>query len=341
MIALIMSIAVVFDVSERLEKFIKNEAPIEAIVFDYYLHFIFYYGNLFSSLFIFLSVLLFTSQMAQRTEMVAILASGVSFKRILRPYFIASTILVGISLYFTHYQLPISNHIRLGFEEQFIRKQFRIEDRNLHRQINDSTIAYFESFHTANNIGYKFSLENWTPEGQLSYKMLADRARYDTVSGTWQIDNYFERRFLDGEEKINHGRRIDTVLTLKPQDLGQRLSIASTMGFKELSDFIELERRKGSDKIVYYQIEKHQRTSYPFAAYILTVIAVSVASRKSRGGIGVHLALGVVIAITYIFAMKISTVAATNADLNPFIAVWIPNIIFGIVAAYLFTKAQK
>lgn len=341
MIALIMSIAVVFDVSERLEKFIKNEAPLGAIIFEYYIHFIFYFANLFSALFIFLSVLLFTSQLAQRTEIVAMLASGISFRRLLKPYLISATILVGISLYVTHYQLPISNTIRLGFEEQYIKKKFLIDDKNLHRQINDSTLAYFESFSTINDIGYKFSLENWNPEGHMTYKLMADRAKYDSTTGVWQIDNYLERIITDSVEYVKRGKRIDTLITLTPGDLGQRLNIASTMGYRELTEFIESEKKKGSDKIVYYEIEKHQRTSYPFAAYVLTIIAVSVASRKNRGGIGAHLALGVLIAISYIFAMKISTVAATNADLDPFIAVWIPNILYGIIAIWLYTKAQK
>lgn len=341
MIAMIMSIAVVFDVSERLEKFIKNEAPLDAIIFDYYIHFIFYYSNLFSSLFIFLSVLLFTGQMAQRTEIVAIFASGVSFRRLLRPYMIGATILVAISMYFTHYQLPISNSTRLAFEEQYIKKQFRINEKHLHRQINDSSIAYFESFSTVNDIGYKFSLENWNKEGRMTYKMLADRAKYDSVAGVWHIDNYFIRHITDSVEVIERGRKLDTLLALKPSDLGHRLNIASTMGYNELLDFIEGEKKKGSDKIVYYEIERHQRTSYPFAAYILTIIAVTVAGRKNRGGIGAHLALGVVIAISYIFAMKVSTVAATNADLNPLIAVWIPNIIYGLIAVWLYSRAQK
>jgi lipopolysaccharide export system permease protein len=341
MIALIMSIAVVFDVSERLEKFIKNDAPFQAIIFDYYIHFIFYYANLFSSLFIFLSVLLFTSQLAQRTEIVAMLASGMSFGRMLRPYMISATILVGISIYFTHYQLPISNTIRLEFENQYIKKQFRIDDKNLHRQINDSTLAYFESFSALNNVGYKFSLEKWSPNNKLKYKLLADRAQYDSTSGVWQVDNYFERIITDSIEYVSRGRRLDTLLTLKPSDLGQRLNIATTMSFRELNKFIESERKKGSDKIVFYQIEKHQRTSYPFAAYILTIIAVSVSSRKIRGGIGAHLALGVVIAISYIFAMKVTTVAATNANLDPFIAVWIPNLVYGIIAIWLYKSAQK
>ncbi len=341
MLAVIMSIAIVFDVSEKLEKFVKNDAPLTKILFDYYLNFAFYYGNLFSSLLIFLSVLLFTSQMAQRTEIVAIFASGVSFKRFLFPYFIGASILVGVSLYFTHYQLPIANATRVQFEEEYIKKQFRINDNNLHRQFEPNTIAYFESFSTINNIGYKFSLEKWSDDGKLTYKLLSDRARYDSVSGKWTMENYYIRHFTDSLEYIDQGRKLDTLIALKPSDFGQRISIASTMGYQELTDFIENERKKGSDKTVHYEIEKHQRTSYPIATYILTIIGVSIASRKSRGGIGADLAIGVLIAVSYIFAMKVTTVAATNAGLDPLLAVWLPNIIYFILSIFVYQKAQK
>lgn len=341
MLAILMSIAVVFDISEKLEKFIKSDAPLVKVIFDYYLNFVFYYGNLFSSLVIFLSVLLFTSQMAQRTEIVAIFASGVSFKRFLFPYFIGATILFGVSLYFTHYQLPISNKTRVQFEEEYLNKQFRINDKNLHRQFAPNTIAYFESFSTINNIGYKFSIEKWDDEGKLTSKLLADRARYDSLTGKWEIENYYIRHFHDSLETLEQGRKLDTLITLKPKDFGQRLSVASTMGYRELTDFIDAERKKGSDKTIHYEIEKHQRTSYPFATYILTIIGVAIASRKNRGGIGIHLATGVLIAITYIFAMKVTTVAATNAGLNPILAVWLPNILYFIVSIFVYNKAQK
>lgn len=341
MLGVLMSIAVVFDISEKLEKFMRSDAPFFKVVFEYYLNFIFYYGNLFSSLVIFLSVLLFTSQMAQRTEIVAIFASGVSFRRFLYPYFIGATILVGVSIYFTHYQLPIANKTRLQFEEVYLRKQFRISDKNLHRQYSPNNIAYFESFSTINNVGYKFSIEEWGDDGKLSSKLLADRARFDSLSGKWTIENYYIRQFSDSIETITRGTKIDTLLALKPSDFGQRISVASTMGYTELNDFIEAERKKGSDKTVHYEIEKHQRTSYPFATYILTIIGVSIASRKNRGGIGAHLAVGVLIAVSYIFAMKVTTVAATNAGLNPLLAVWLPNIIYFFISILVFTKAQK
>jgi lipopolysaccharide export system permease protein len=341
MLAIIMSIAIVFDVSEQLERFIEHEVPLSAIVFEYYVNFVFYFGNLFSSLLIFLSVLLFTGQLAQRSEIIAILAGGISFRRLLRPYLIAATILVSISLYFTHYQLPIANRVRITFEEEHLNKRYRIKDENLHREIEENTIAYFETFSTINNIGYKFSLEKWNDEGELEYKMLADRARYDSTSGKWNIQGYRARNYTENGEIITSGRELDTLLNMVPSDFGVKYTIASTMGYKELNEFIREERRKGSNQTVFYEIEKHQRTSYPFAAYVLTVIAVSMAGRKVRGGIGVHMAIGVLIAVTYIFAMKVTTVAATNAGLNPLLAVWLPNILYAGVAVFLFGKAQK
>ncbi|HKL02989.1 MAG TPA: LptF/LptG family permease [Cryomorphaceae bacterium] len=341
MLSVIMSIAIVFDVSEKLEKFIKSNAPFNEVILDYYVNFVFFYGNLFSSLLIFLSVLLFTSQLAQRTEIVAILASGVSFNRLLLPYFLGATVLVAGSLYFTHYQLPRANATRLEFENEYLKKQYRIKDNNLHRQYEEGSIAYFKSFSTVNNIGYKFSIENWDEDGDLRYKLMAERARYDSTTSKWKIENYYERYITEEGERIARGRSKDTLIALAPSDFGQRLNIASTMVYDELNNFIESERKKGSDKTVHYEIEKHQRTSFPFATYILTIIGVSIASRKSRGGIGAHLAIGVLVAVTYIFAMKVTTVAATNAGLNPLLAVWLPNIFYFLVAIYFYFSAQK
>ena len=206
MLALIMSIAIVFDVSEQLKRFIKYDAPVDQIILKYYVNFVFYFGNLFSSLLIFLSVLLFTGQLAQRSEIVAILAGGVSFRRLLRPYFIAATILVGISLYFTHYQLPIANRVRIQFEEEFMNKKYQIKEDNLHREIEKNTLAYFETLSTLSNIGYKFSLEKWNDDGELEYKMLADRAKYNEENDRWEIQGYRVREFKDkGEYCLNHG----------------------------------------------------------------------------------------------------------------------------------------
>lgn len=339
-ITLLMSISVVFDVSERIDDFIKNQAPIKAIVFDYYLNFVVFYGNLFSSLIIFIAVLWFTGKMSQRSEIVAILSSGVSFYRMLVPYFVAASLLVGFALYFNHFVIPKANKVRLEFEEDYIRNPFRLRVKDVHREIEEDVIIYFNSFNAKSNRGHNFSIEHWNGT-KLSKKLIAESAAYDTTTGRWQIDNYYIRTIYDDEEEIEKGRRLDTLINFKPEDLGQRLSIASALSYHELNDFIEQETKKGSDKVIFYEIEKHQRTSYPLATYILTLIGVSIASRKTRGGIGVYIALGLLTVGLYIFSMRMSTVAATNVGINPLIAVWIPNIIFGIVAIIIMKRAPK
>lgn len=335
-----MAIAAIFDVSEKIDDFIKNEAPLQAIIFDYYLNFIIHYGNLFSPLLIFISVIWFTGKMAHQTEIVAMLSSGMSFRRFLWPYFISATFLAIVSLYLNHYQLPRANKERLQFEEDYIRNAFTISDKNIHREIEPGTIIYFESFNYQQQFGYKFSLEKWE-DGRLTYKLLSNKATMDSTHH-WFINNYTIRSYHeDGTERIKTGRILDTILPFTPADLGQRNTVASALTTPELNEFIDREQLKGSDKVPFYQLEKHQRTSLPFATYILTLIGVSIASRKVRGGIGLHIALGFTIAIVYIFFMKISSVAATNSGLNPLIAVWIPNVLFLGLGTYIYNKAPK
>lgn len=339
-LALLMLIAAIFDVSEKIDDFIENEAPLRAILFDYYVNFFIHYGNLFSPLLIFISVIWFTGKIAYQTEIIAILSSGVSFKRFLWPYFLSATFLVVASLYLNHFQLPRANKERLQFEEDYIRNRFQITDKNIHREIEPGTIIYFESFNYQQQFGYQFSLEKWT-EGKLTYKLLADKATMDSTNH-WTINNYFIRTYdNNNNEHLRAGRRMDTIIPFTPADLGARVTVASALTTPELNEFIEREKLKGSDQVPFYELEKHQRTSMPFATYILTLIGVSIASRKVRGGIGLHIALGFTIAIIYIFFMKISSVAATNSGLNPFIAVWIPNFLFLFLTAYIYRKAPK
>jgi lipopolysaccharide export system permease protein len=339
-ITLLMAISVVFDVSERIDDFIKNEAPMKAIIFDYYLNFVIYYGNLFSALIIFIAVIWFTGKMSQRSEVVAILSSGVSYYRMLVPYFIAATILAGGALYANHFVIPKANKKRLDFEEDYIRNPFRLNIKNIHREIEDDLIIYFNSFNSGTNRGYNFSMETW--EGtKLKKKLLAETATYNSETGKWKVDNYYIRTIMDDEEILETGKTIDTLINFKPEDLGQRLSVASALPYHELNEFIRQETKKGSENVIFYEIEKHQRTSYPLATYVLTLIGVAIASRKTRGGIGMYIALGLLTVGLYIFSMRMTTVAATNAGFDPLIAVWIPNIIFGIVSIIMIRNTPK
>jgi lipopolysaccharide export system permease protein len=339
-LVIIMAIAVVFDFSEKTDDFAKMTATWGEVVSEYYLNFVIYYSNLFSGLLIFLAVLLFTSKLAHRTEVVAMLSSGVSFPRIMWPYFLAATFLTGLSLVTNHFVLPKANTIRLAFEEDHIRVIFRVEEHHIHREIQPGVIVYFKSYNVQQFTGQMFGMEQW--DGRvLTRKLTADRARYDTLAGRWRIHDYTIRTMNGTEESVIRGSEMDTLINLRPSDLGQRWESSMAMSWQELNEYIVTKQAQGDANIMPYRIEKHQRTSYPFATYVFTLIGVSIASRKTRGGTGAHLALGVLLALLYIFAMKLTTVAATNAGLDPFIAVWLPNLIFGIVGIIIYRKAPK
>lgn len=339
---LLLSISVVFDVSEKIDQFIEGGAGLKAILLDYYLNFIIHYGNLFSALFIFISVIWFTSKMASNSEVVAILSSGVSFPRFLFPYFIGASILTLMSLYLNHFLVPYSNEERIAFENEYIGHSTGGRSDKIHRQVGPEKILYFKHFRPRRQMGTHFSLEQWTEDQEaLKYKMFARRVTWDSTSNEWSLKNCAVRNYQKKGDPVRFRKSLDTVFAFAPEDLNQDVETAQTMAFWELNRKIEEERKKGSEDLVHYQLEKHKRTSYPLATYVLTLIGVSVASRKVRGGLGLHIALGLAIAVTYIFFMKIFTVAATNAGLDPFLAVWIPNGIFLLIGLAIYYQAPK
>jgi len=339
-LSLIILVVIVFDISEKIDDFIESNAPLSAIVFDYYLNFIPFFANLFSPLFTFIAVIFFTSKMAFNTEIIAILGSGMSFKRMLLPYFIAATVITLLSLFLNNYVIPHANKARLDFEETYIRNKFRNLDRNIHRQIDKNTFIYFERYDNHRNTGYKFSLEK-IKGGELSYKLLSEYIKWDTTINKWRIQSYFIREINGLEEKIFKGAVKDTLMNFTPAEFGRRINNIETMNIHELNNFIEAETAKGSSKVAFYEIEKHKRIAFPFATFILTLIGVCVASTKVRGGIGLHIGLGMLISFAYILFMQISLTFATNANLAPFIATWIPNVLFACLGLVLYKKAPK
>jgi lipopolysaccharide export system permease protein len=336
----IMLIAVVFDLSEKTQDFTRMTATRREIIVDYYLNFIIYYANLFSGLLIFIAVLLFTSRLAHRSEIIAMLGGGVPFPRILWPYFLAATFLATASLLTNHLVLPKANRVRQTFEERHVRSAFRITDRHIHREIAPGTIAYLESFNTGDNTGFRFGLEQWEG-GALVRKLHAERAVYDSTTGIWRLHDWSERLLGEPYDRLVHGTVKDTLIPLRPSDLGARLEFAQAMTWDELNAFIAAKQRQGDARVAPYLIEKHQRTSYPFATYVFTLIGVGIASRKVRGGTGLHLALGLGLVLLYIFAMKLTTVAATNAGMDALLAVWLPNLAFGLVGLWIYRNAPK
>jgi len=339
-IILILMIVVVFDISERMEDFIAKKPPFKEIVFDYYLNFIPFFANLFSPLFTFIAVIYFTSRMAYRSEIIAILSSGVSFRRLLFPYMLSATVLAGLSLYLNHFVIPQANKKRLAFEELYLRDKYYNNDKNIHRQIEPGTFIYFNSYNSIMNTGYQFSLEK-IHNGIRSYYLKSDFIKWDSTKNKWSIENYFVRKIEGMTEVMTSGAKLDTVFNFQPAEFGKRENRTEAMQTPELSRYIADEKERGSYLIPFFEVEKYRRTAFPFATFVLTLIGASVASRKVRGGIGWHIGLGLLISFSYILFMQVSTTFATYGSLPASIAVWIPNVIFSVLALFMLRTAPK
>lgn len=339
-IGLIICIAVVFDISEKVDDFIERNAPLKAIAFDYYLNFIPYFANLFSPLFVFISVIFFTSKMAGQTEIIAILNSGISFNRFLRPYIISATVIAIASFYLNNWVIPHANLVRLQFENIYIKNPYVYRGRNIHRQIKPGEFVYFESYDNKANTGFMFSIEKFEG-GKLVTKLMADRITWDSLTQKWSIENYTIRNINGMTEELKKGVRLDTILSIHPSEFNRRMNFIEAMDFSELNNYIKEEKQRGSEVIPFYEVEKYRRTSYPFATFILTLIGVAISSKKVRGGIGLQLGAGILLSFTYIMFMQVSTTFATNGNVPAVVAVWIPNLVYAFIAIYLLRKAPK
>jgi len=341
-IMLIISIAIVFDVAEKLDEFIEREAPLSEIVFDYYMNFIPYFANLFSSLFTFIAVIFFTSKMAYNTEIIAVLSSGVSFKRLMYPYFISAFVIAAFSWLLMSYVIPPATKTMLDFKYTYIDPiHSNTRGHNVHRQIEPGVFIYMRTFNVRNNTGTKFSMEKFE-DGELRSKLMSDYIKWDTTQNKWQINRYYIRHIApDGSERIESGRRIDTMLNMKPEDFDRYEEFVETMNNVQLDDFIEEQKMQGADNINELLIQKYSRLSYPFATFILTLIGVSLSSRKIRGGIGMHIGLGLLLSFSYILFMRFATMFAITGSVEPLVAVWIPNVIFAFIALYIYRLAPK
>jgi lipopolysaccharide export system permease protein len=346
-------IFIVFDIKDKLQTFSTNDIPLSEIIFDYYLMFIPYYGNLFSPLFVFISVIFFTSKLAQQTEFIAILCSGTSFNRILRPYIIGAFILSFASLMLNHFILPKAFKIKIGFEDKWINKNYNNNEHNIHKKIGPNRLLYIESYDNKLNTGFKITLEDVVNNKQ-TYFLSADNMRWDSASSEWILSNVKERRIIvqDRLDTIRNQKplfkQINTYIPSKkvklefaPIDMWRDESKIETKAYFELKDYIARERLKGSNRIELYEVEQYKRSSFPFATFILTLIGVCVSSRKVRGGVGLQIALGLFLSCIYIMFMYIFTTLATTSFISALLAVWTPNIIFSFVAFYFYHKAQK
>jgi len=340
-IALILAIVVIFDLTEKIDDFIESEAKLNVILFDYYLNFIPYFGVLFASLFAFIAVIYFTSRMAYNTEIIAILNSGMSFRRFLMPYFISAVLIASVSFYLSDQVIPGANKVKLDFEERYVRKRpISFSTKDFHRQIEPGIYVYLHSYSNVSKVGYQFTIEKFE-EGELVSKMVADQIRWDTTVNKWRARRYYIRTIDGLHETIEEGKQIDTTLAMHPDDFKMRLTIVETMSLKELDEFIAKQRMQGETNVTSHLIERHNRIAFPFSTFVLTLIGVAVSSRKMRGGIGLQIAIGVVFSFTYILFTQFSKQFAIGGLLPAVAAVWLPNVFFLIIALFLMRLAPR
>lgn len=340
-IILIISIAIVIDLTEKMDNFIEKKAPFYEIVMDYYFNFIPYYTNLFMFLFIFISVVFFTSKMAGRLEIIAMISSGISFKRLMYPYFISAFILAALSFILSNFIIPPANIERLKFENKYIDGRYYNSDRNIHKQIEPGVFLYVENFNTLNNTAHNFSLEKFDENKVLVSKLVSQRASWDSTQQKWRVAHYYIRTIKGNREIIKSGKMLDTTVNITPKDFKRRDSEKSTMNYFQLNEYIDDIILRGESNLNTYLLEKHQRTAFPFSSFILTLIGVSLASKKTKGGTGLNIGLGILISFVYIFLMRMSAQFSIKGDLSPMLSAWIPNIIFLIVGAFLYRAAPK
>lgn len=341
-LVLILTIAVVFDFAEKIDNFMEKEAPIKAIIIDYYLNFIPYFAMLFAPLFVFIAVIFFTSKMAISTEIIAILNSGMSFRRMMWPYFFSALCIALFTFVLTNFVIPKSNLIRMDFEDKYYHPAAkRITIDNIHRMISKNTYVYMGTFNPLSQRGQNFSIETFNDSGKLVSKLSAISVVYDTTIHKWSALNYHQRQITGNNEIITRGEKIDTTLTLNPGDFSRDPSFVGTMTSGELDNYIKLLRMQGSDELKLFLIEKHRRFANPFAVFILTLIGVTLSSRKIRGGLGMNIGIGLGLSFSYILFLQFASQFSLKGNLGPMLAMWIPNIIYAVIGLVLYKLAPK
>jgi lipopolysaccharide export system permease protein len=332
-------IGIVVNLAEKIDKILEKEVPFNEVA-AYYWDFTIYFANLLFPIFLFLSVIWFTSKLANNTEIIAFLSSGVSYFRFLRPYLIGATIVFIFSLFLGMYFAPQASKGYNEFIYKFLTNKKDRTQKNVYRQINDSDFIYVSYFNTKKKSGNDFTLEH-IEDSIMTYKISANRIVYNPKDSTYTLFNYTKRTIGKDDDILESKAKLDTTFTFELDDLTPVEYIAETLNYVELNKFIEKEKARGSSFINRYEVAKNKRWSIPVSIYILTIIAVAVSSKKRRGGMGVNLAIGIGIGMVFIFFDKIFGTIASQSDFSPIIATWFPNIVFGILALYLLNNAKR
>ena len=339
---LIIGIVIIFDVSEKIDDFVAHEVSLKDIITLYYVNFVPYFINMFSPLFVFISVIFFTSRLAANSEIIAILSCGVTYKRMLRPYLVAAVLIALLSLGLNLYVIPKANETRVAFEEQYIKHaKPKYNREQIHYQIAPGQFVYVQNFSSWNKTAYKFTLESFE-KGRLASKMSAEAAAWDSTGGCWQLRNYCIRDYTNSlGENVRTGAKLDTVIALTIDDFYFNKNTVQTLSYKDLNNLIATQKMRGDSNVMFAQIELNSRWALPFSAIILTIMGVSLSSRKRRGGIGWNIALGIGLAFSYILFLKFSEMFVYTGSLPPFVALWMPNMLYAVIAAVLYHYAKK
>jgi len=342
-IILIISISIVIDVNENLAKFTNNHAPLRAIVFDYYTNFVPYFANLFSPLFVFIAVIFFTSKLAGNSEIISMLACGMSFKRLLRPYLISAAIIATLNFYLGSYVIPKGTVIIHDFEALYKNNKKNTSASNIQLMVDKGVVAYISQYDDTRKTGYGFALYKFENKKMVS-QMNANVIQYDTISDSryhWKARNYKIRTLKGMREQITSGAEIDTLIQMEPMDLIFSKGQQETFTSPELLRYISKQQQRGSSNVVQYEVEYHKRIASSFASFILTIIGVSLSSRKRKGGMGMYLGIGLALSFTYILLQTVSATFAINADTPPMLAAWIPNILYSFIAYFCYKQAPN
>ena len=342
-ILLIISISIVFDINENLAKFTNYHAPLRAIVFDYYANFVPYFANLFSPLFVFIAVIFFTSKLAGNSEIIAMLACGMSFKRLLRPYIISAALIATLNFFLGAYIIPRGTVVRHDFESLYKNNTKNTSASNIQLMVDKGVVAYMSQYDDIRKTGYGFALYKFENKKMVS-QMNASVIQYDTIAEEryhWKARNYKIRTLKGMREQITSGNEIDTLIQMEPMDLVFSRGQQETFTSPELKRYISKQQERGSSNVVQYEVEYHKRIASSFASFILTIIGVSLSSRKRKGGMGLYLGIGLALSFTYILLQTISATFAINAGTPPMLAAWIPNILYAIIAYFCYRQAPN
>ncbi len=338
-IVLILSIAIVFDLTEKMDDFFDNQAPLREIIVDYYFNFVPYYLNMFAPLFIFISVIFFTSKLAGNSEIIAMLATGMSFERIMRPYWISATFLAVMIFILGGYVIPPANKKLLDFQDKYIEKFTTENARKVQLEVEKGSVLFIDVYQSRSNIGFRTSLDHFDGK-TLTMRLTAERIKYDSAY-CWHFEDYVIREFDGMHEKVRTGERLDTIIPIHPDELFITAMEAQQMPNNKLKAYLDVQRERGIGNIQAFETEWYKRFASPIAAFIMTLMAVTLSARKVRGGMGKNLGIGIALSALYILFSTVSTTFAVSGVMSSFMAVWLPNFVFLAIGLYLYTKAPR